>query len=231
MIIGLHGLKGVGKDTVGNIIQALAWPKNYQIKKFATKLKQIAGILLGVDPSEFENRKFKESELGPEWDYWTVDLDGITSNLRFGKREEAEAWAEFSVTGSMKDLYGNPLFEKCITHHVMTVRQFLQELGTEATRDVIHPHIWLNGLLQDYKEEENWIVTDVRFQDEVDTIHNLGGKVYWVDDGLGQEEKRHKSETIIPLSSLDGWIKNYVQGMEPLKQRIEGMIARGELIV
>ena len=40
---------------------------NYQIKKFADKLKDIACLLIGCTREQLEDREFKEKELGEEW--------------------------------------------------------------------------------------------------------------------------------------------------------------------
>lgn len=57
----------------------------------------------------------------------------------------------------------------------LTPRKILQLLGTEAGRQIIHPNIWVNALFANYKPEENWIVTDVRFPNEADIIKDKGG--------------------------------------------------------
>jgi hypothetical protein len=68
-LIGISGKIGSGKDTVGSILQDYSDDnaEDYQIKKFATKLKEIAALLIGCDVSDFEDREFKEKELGEEW--------------------------------------------------------------------------------------------------------------------------------------------------------------------
>ena len=86
MIIGISGYAGSGKDTVGKIIQYVMGGKedpfsfsiedainkpeeydwvlddssNWEIRKFADKLKDIAAHLLGVEPEDFEDPEFKK---------------------------------------------------------------------------------------------------------------------------------------------------------------------------
>ncbi len=69
----------------------------------------------------------------------------------------------------------------------ITVRQFLQEVGTDVMRNVIHPNFWVNALFVDYKPTynakhpitvdtaPNWIITDVRFPNELQAIKDRGG--------------------------------------------------------
>ena len=90
----------------------------------------------------------------------------------------------------------------------MTYREFLQKLGTEAMRDGLHTNVWVNALFADYKMSyvqhpsieyvdykayPNWIITDMRFPNEMDAVverkgitirvvrYNVGDKVYWTD--------------------------------------------------
>jgi hypothetical protein len=67
MIIGINGYSGSGKDTIGTIIQELGPHQNWEIKKFAGKLKQIAEMLTGIDISMFEDQDFKKTNLPDEW--------------------------------------------------------------------------------------------------------------------------------------------------------------------
>jgi ABC-type oligopeptide transport system ATPase subunit len=169
MIIGINGKIGSGKDTVGKIIQYLQchntgeitiqdvmsnpehewWleeQSKFEIKKFAGKLKQIGSILSGIVADQFEDQEFKKLYMGVDWD--------------------------------------------------MTYREFLQKLGTEAMREGLHTNVWVNALFADYKptqmvssfpppatEEEyiaqqgypNWIITDMRFPNEMEAVVEKGG--------------------------------------------------------
>lgn len=86
----------------------------------------------------------------------------------------------------------------------LTPRKILQLLGTEAGRQIIHPNIWVNALFANYKPEENWIVTDVRFPNEADIIKDKGGIMIRINRP-GTESHcggQHLSET-----SLDAYDK------------------------
>ena len=88
MIIAISGKINSGKDTVGKIIQYLtnkfnvypfdlkldySYKSDWQIKKFADKLKDVVCILLGCTREQLEDRGFKERELGPEWNKYTIE--------------------------------------------------------------------------------------------------------------------------------------------------------------
>src|SRR5690606_36298880 len=69
-------------------------------------------------------------------------------------------------------------------------RGFLQKLGTEVGRN-LHPRAWEYALFADYKSQRekievdgaeeyqdvypNWIITDVRFENEAEAIRSRGG--------------------------------------------------------
>lgn len=218
MIIGINGKIGSGKDTVGKIIQYLVanknLPKNMQyhsleeldngaelysnwkVKKFAGKLKQIASLLTGIPIEKFEDQEFKKTNLGSEWD---TELEYLIP---------------------------------------MTVREFLQKLGTEAMRNGLHTNVWVNALFADYKYEihrsevptraagfidqhvyPNWIITDMRFPNEMEAVvkrngitirvirsfnHKMGSK----ETGTLDLTPLHPSETALDDAEFDYEIIN-----------------------
>jgi hypothetical protein len=170
MIIGISGYSGSGKDLVGTIIQEISLNK-WHIKKWAGKLKTIASILTGIPVENFEDQEFKKTLLGPEW-------------------------------GTVKDipLNGVPVFADIQFNSLMTVRDFLQKLGTDAIRDGLHENTWVNATLADYTTESNWIITDTRFPNEAEAIKKAGGIVVRINRPGVQPINPHPSET-----SLDDW--------------------------
>lgn len=68
------------------------------------------------------------------------------------------------------------------------VRRFLQQLGTDAVRDMVDDDIWLNVLWNKvavergkHKERQPIVITDVRFINEAASIHIQGGQVWRVE--------------------------------------------------
>lgn len=90
-----------------------------------------------------------------------------------------------------------------------TYREMLQTLGTEWGRDLIHPHIWVNLLEQRVKQHyRNVVITDVRFDNEAESIQRMGGKVIMVvRDHKKISENLHKSET--SLTNFDFTLTNF----------------------
>jgi hypothetical protein len=154
-LIGISGRIGSGKDTVGRIIQWLTTQGKHQftfeqfmrpdfdahlvaghtweVKKFAGKLKQIVSLLTGIPVADLEKQEVKDKELGPEW--WT-----FWNPAKFGTSTVIPYHPE-----AIKAMGGSGYIQKT------TVREFLQRLGTNAMRDVVHPNLHVNALFADYK--------------------------------------------------------------------------------
>lgn len=67
-----------------------------------------------------------------------------------------------------------------------TPRQALQLLGTEVGRDVFHPDFWIIKLKQYIEEnpEQNYVITDVRFRNEINFINKFGGTTIEIQRGV-----------------------------------------------
>lgn len=229
MIIGINGKIGSGKDTVGKIIQYLQchntgeitiqdvmsnpehewWleeQSKFEIKKFAGKLKQIASLLTGIDVEKFEDQEFKKTYLSEEW-------GAVRRN----------------------PLQAIPVFKDIQFNEMMTVREFLQILGTEAMRDNLHENVWVNALFADYKEEiyrsevptraagfidhyvyPKWIITDMRFPNELESVVLRNGLTIRVVRP-GSSTGLHTSETALDDTEFhyniinDGTIEDLVE--------------------
>jgi len=240
-LIGISGKIGVGKDTVGKIIQYLTddtvnktvYPNfeefdkldignegyhPWQIKKYAGKLKTIASLLTGVPVEKFEDQEFK-------------------------KQMMPEGWG-------------------------MTYRTFLQKLGTEGMRVGVHTNVWVNALFADYKGKKTrinqltpvkqsfdvdtypkWIITDMRFPNEMEAVKQrdgitirvtrklkIGGEDYgytYVDvkqavkDGIIAPE--HPSETALDDAEFDYEIINDGT-IDDLVEKVREILIKEKLI-
>jgi len=210
MIIGLSGYAGSGKDLTAKLIQyccmkdkdialeevthdsqsfILEMKSNWQIKKFSGPLKKIASILTGISIDKFEDQEFKNTLLGKEWG--TVSDNPLNAIIPFRDME----------------------FIK-----LMSVREFLQKLGTDAVRDGLHPNAWVNAVMARYRPEvfgydangspvmsdQNWIFTDCRFPNEAQAIKDRGGVIIRIDRPGVKPVNDHPSET-----ALDNWDFDY----------------------
>lgn len=161
MIISISGQAGSGKDLVGRIIQGVfanyskdefqellqrqvqTDETHWQIKKFATKVKQTASLLTGVPIEKWEDSDFKNSYMGSEWDKIKVTYrrgNGEINELFLNNEQEAEEYIAIVEKSNVID----------VSYRAITHRQFLQWLGTDAIRNGLHENAWVNGLMSEY---------------------------------------------------------------------------------
>jgi hypothetical protein len=214
-LIGISGKMGHGKDLLACIIQLMShhvnltdvqikilidagYPKDtkYQLKKFADGLKHCASLLTAIPISQFEDQEFKKTFLGPEWNYWTITvLDNGKFKMQHGRystKEEAELNAKY-----LEEVYGTFRMEYVVGMQQMTVRQLLQELGTDAVRNGLHPDSWVNALMSGYvPATAHWIITDVRFPNEFKAIQEKGGLLVRINRPM-MPDNTHPSETAL----------------------------------
>jgi len=115
----------------------------------------------------------------------------------------------------------------------MTVRDFLQRLGTDALREGLHPNTWVNALMTDYGGTydidtdstiyPNWIITDCRFPNEAHAIKNAGGIIIRVNRPGIHAINSHPSEV-----ALDHWVYDYVidndDSLSQLQKEVEKVL-------
>lgn len=194
-LIGISGKIGSGKDTVGSMLQYIStvdYPtfKEYEFRKFADKIKDTACLWLGCTREQLEDREFKEKELGEEWRVWYNYRESLGPDERFGFIYPSESAAKCDGLS-----FG---FKVKQTSYVLTPRKILQLLGTDAGRMIIHPNIWVNSMFSGYGEDSRWIITDVRFPNEVEAIKKRGGVVIRVERDMDDPAKcLHQSETAL----------------------------------
>jgi DNA-binding XRE family transcriptional regulator len=249
-LISVSGKINSGKDTVGQIIQYLtlddsfskstkdviadlehnsycATRSNWQIKKFADKLKDMVCLLLGCTREDLEDREFKNKVLGEEW--WryrykvhelVIDVIGKYPNDKFVtiKDEKGFPIREFVIdkkTGNYiykyfdKVIYDMMSNEDKEFHNVevikMTPRKLMQLLGTDAGRNIIHPDIWCNSLFSDYNGDiEKWV--DIKGYESLYQISSFGNvrsldrEIIYGDKNKGEYHNR-KGQLLKPSLS------------------------------
>ena len=182
MIIGVSGYSGSGKDLVGTMIQFLASRNNAKVS-----LEDILDFPIN-------HQYWLEEQSGWEIKKWAGKLKTIASMLTGIPVEKFED-QEFKKT----DL--GPEWD-------MTVRDFLQKLGTDAVRDGLHTNAWVNALIADYTNEYKWFITDTRFPNEAEAIRKKDGILIRVERPGVKPINNHPSETGLDDYTFDHVIKN-----------------------
>lgn len=96
-------------------------------------------------------------------------------NLLEGDTEYSRAWREEIDTWWAKRLD--------IPH--LTPRWVLQNWGTDVLRKGFHDDIWIASLENQLLDEAktNFVISDVRFPNEVKMLHSLGGEIWHIQRG------------------------------------------------
>lgn len=143
-----------------------------------------------------------------------IKLIGLSGYAGSGKDTVAEMLEGYQIkkfAGKLKKIAAlmlntpEPIFEmpeykaEYLPDWGMTVREFLQKLGTDAVRDNLHTDAWVKALFADYHPARSrWVITDVRFPNEAAAIKDRGGVVVRIN--RGEAVNAHPSET-----ALDDW--------------------------
>lgn len=191
---------------------------DWEHKLFAEKLKQIVALLIGCKRGDLEDENFKNSALSKEWDRlkFHYSYDGRRYSSYFNSEKEAEDW--------LKEEGG---YGWSFEVEKTTPRKLLQLIGTNCLRDIIHPQIHVNALFSDYKPIDTewrdsanspgidefdiypkWIISDVRFENEVKAIKSKGGVIFRVNNPRIVSTDNHPSETSLDNYKFDEYIVN-----------------------
>lgn len=114
---------------------------------------------------------FKESFANSVKDACASIFDWDRSMLE-GDTPESRAWRE-QPDAWWSNKLGKPF----------SPRLALQLMGTEAGRDVFHPDLWVHTVMRRCKPENNYVIADVRFSNEIKAIRDSGGRVIRVRRG------------------------------------------------
>lgn len=236
----------------------------WENRKFAGKLKQIVSLLTGISVADLEKESVKSSEFDDEWSWWYF----MKTQKPVGIDKEIETMVPFDTTDleMFKRRYTHLGADK-MYQKPLTVRTLLQKLGTDAMRDKVHPNIHVNALFADYLPigseqyytgvedsgvEEvayepvwpNWIISDLRFPNELKAIKDRGGicirinrgKEYWNDPewltgkkSYSQPISLHPSETALDDAGFDYTIQNSGT-LEELLEQVRTMLLHFKII-
>lgn len=236
---------------------------NWELKQLAGKVKEMLCLITGCTMENLEDEEFKSSYMSEEWNRFkpTGRIDGseIINDVIFSTKERALKWSKQHTN------YAHGYYKERITY-----RQGLQLIGTDLFRDKFHPNTWINALFADYKSKvyqfstfpdggpmmtkdyPNWLITDLRFLNEVQAVKDRDGILIRVNrdwrkaalslmentpcDGSEFLDKNldrvseHKSET--ELDAFTGWdyIIDNNGSIEDLIEKVRKILIKIKLI-
>lgn len=213
MIIGISGKAGSGKDVIAEMLKLCEFAEqkrlttmskpqtdeemlflirmiksslvhNVEVIRFADKIKDIVCSLIGCTRTQLEDRQFKETPLGEEWWYYKNGDTIIPYHAN------------------------NPHPYELLVKP--SPRLFLQQIGTECGRNIIHPNVWINAtanFIKLYKGNCTFVIPDLRFLNEKRWIERQNGITIRVRrDNL--PTMNHVSETTLDNEPHDYIILN-----------------------
>lgn len=206
-LIGIAGKAGSGKDTVATIIQFLTLDDDVFSKTNRDCIADLEHKAYCASQSKWKIKKYAST------------LKKITSIILGCKVNKLED----------RDFKEKELGKQWqVIDYTLTPRLLLQRLGTDAAR-YVHPDIWVNALFSKFKKKSRWIITDVRFDNEVRAIQERGGIVIRVNRDKSKdstEQSNHISETA--LDNYEGFdvILNNNDTLEDLIEEIRQILIK-----
>ncbi len=122
-------------------------------------------------------------------------------HLLEGDTEKSREWRE------QPDAFWSKEFD-----YEFTPRLALQLMGTEVGRDVFHKDFWVIKMKRYMLQypDQNFVITDVRFQNEIKFVHDMGGclieiqrgvKPHWYDIASRANNGDNKAKTFMENQS------------------------------
>lgn len=101
--------------------------------------------------------------------------------------------------------------EKIVEDWGRSPRWLAQWLGTDILREKIDENIFVKNMARRIGSHDRVVISDVRFSNEADLVHELGGEVWSLEAGerlklsnhMGGEEKRHITEKGLGAELID----------------------------
>lgn len=161
---------------------------------------------------------------------------GWPRDMLEGRTRESREWRE----------QVDPWWAERLSMPYLTPRWVLQHWGTEVCRKAFHDDIWIASLENKLrKTQDDIVISDVRFPNEIKAIKNAGGVVVLVKRGLdpdwysiaenannGDRAARerlvtygiHISETAWVGSNFDRVVDNSSHGLDELYQQVSDLV-------
>lgn len=159
IVIGGNGVEA-GKSTVARILQCFT--ANYTEKEILDVLTKKGDYVLlpFSDETSYQIKKFADK------------LKDIVC-LMIGKDRH---WLEENKNTKLGDDWKTDKIK-------YTPRLLMKHIGTTLFRDQLIPDIHVNMLFNEYNENSNWIIDDLRFRNEYDRVKKYNGVTIYVKRG------------------------------------------------
>ena len=121
-----------------------------------------------------QNHEFRRDSFATTLKDAVSAIFGWDRELLEGRTKEARVWRE----------QVDPWWATRLNMPNLTPRLVLQLWGTEVARRAFHDDIWIASIENKLRNsQDNIVISDCRFPNEIKSIKNSGGKVIWVQRG------------------------------------------------
>lgn len=106
-------------------------------------------------------------------------------------------------------------------------RQLAQTLGTEWGRVCVHPDIWTKLLFRSLDPGKNYVISDVRFENEAAQLRAAGGRIVHVRNRrypMPPNTASHASEVPLTVQPGDILLDNGVASLERLYSSLDTIL-------
>lgn len=198
-LIGVHGLKGAGKDTLVTFIKmhlisyrdAIYLQPNAQQHLYNTALKNINDSSWMVTHLNMSIERFAKPLKTCISGFLDIDVDELNKQ-------------------DVKTAKLDPMVWHTITNDPLTIRDLHTRIA-DAIKDAINPDIFATSCIERINADDKsnlFIVNDVRFPNELDILQNNGFYCVKIVRGQQTDVPTHASEQGLPSDRFDYLIRN-----------------------
>lgn len=221
-VIGVHGVKRSGKDTIGKIIGEYCQKQviPFQHLAFADEIRVLA---LESMPSLFKDIITMDDLKGEgkiDRDKDNIfDMVGVVGYDHFKYVVE---WIN-SFIELIKVKHGYELTSYLTEMpSIVTIRDLLVIFGTEIGRDLFFNDIWIDIIKRQYTGFNGVsVITDVRFDNEAELIRESKGRIVRVSKEDIESSGSHRSEQGISNHLVDWDIMNIHGELDKLRNDVD----------
>lgn len=211
-ILIISGLAGSGKDTFAKYLKDFS-SKDIDLYAIAQPVKELVFDLFLFNDLDISDRTQKEKEktflLFPFYKKYiirTLKDHGVieTDHLYNRKYVEDHYYKQF-----VKTVFGGSFLGFSVKK--LSYRTAMQKVGTDFVRRKVKDEFWLEKIQDHLSEDSILVVTDGRFQNEIDYVRGIGGKVLHIttDSEFKKiESSLHESENGVKMHPHDYKFKN-----------------------
>lgn len=197
MIIGISGKIGSGKDTLAQMIQDLQPEMNWQVKKFAGKLKAAATLITGVPVEKWEEQEFKKQYMGDEWGMtYREFLQRLgTDAMRNGLHTNVWVNALMSDYRLINKEFISGVFHRPEARFANEPKVHIKDMDVMSDEyRMIYRGLECSDIsIRHENTFPNWLITDVRFPNEAEALRGNGMALVRIN--RNPDTGTHPSET------------------------------------